>query len=143
MKFYCCAFFLVALGPQARGSDPARVIYHLDTVAGSGRIGDGGPAVAAQFSNISGIAVSPLGTMYLSDTDNHRAQSRLPASSPQSRDGHRRLQRRGGPAINAQLRRPYGLHSMERVTCILPTSVTRAYAVSMPMASSPPSPATH
>ena len=74
MKFYWCALFIAACGLRAWGADSARPTYHIDTVAGSGRIGDGGPATAAQFSNINGIAVDRAGNLYLSDTDNHRVR---------------------------------------------------------------------
>src|ERR1022692_1777382 len=56
MKHCACVLALAVCSPQAWGADDARVTYQVETVAGSSRIGDGGPALAAQFSNIQGIA---------------------------------------------------------------------------------------
>ena len=49
----------------------------LTRFAGNGRAGnsgDGGPALAAQFSTIQGVAIDRLGNLYLADTDNHRVR---------------------------------------------------------------------
>ena len=84
--------------------------YHVETVAGSSRIGDGGPPLAAQFSNIQGIAVDRLGNLYLSDTDNHRVRkvsggviATIAGTGVAGFSGD------GGSALNAQLNFPYGL----------------------------------
>ena len=74
MKYYWCVLPLAICVPLAWGADAGRALYHVETVAGSSRIGDGGPALAAQFSNIQGIAIDRLGNLYLSDTDNHRVR---------------------------------------------------------------------
>src|ERR1039457_1983734 len=74
IKFCTCVLAFAVGSPQAWGADAARVLYHVETVAGSSLIGDGGPALAAQFSNIQGIAVARLGNLYLSDTSNHRVR---------------------------------------------------------------------
>ena len=111
MKFYCWAFFLAACAPLLWSADAARVRYHIDTVAGSGRIGDGGPATAAQFSNINGVAIDRLGNLYLADTDNHRVRkvslggtvTTIAGTGTAGFTGDR------GPAVNAQLNLPYGL----------------------------------
>ena len=111
MKFYWCAFLLAACGPRAWGGDAARLLYHIDTVAGSGRIGDGGPAIAAQFSNINGIAVDRLGNLYLSDTDNHRVRkvSLSGIVTTIAGTGAAGFSGDGGAAVSAQLNLPYGL----------------------------------
>lgn len=49
----------------------------ITTVAGtgaSGFSGDGGPAIAAQLSTPSGIAVDPAGNLFIADSDNHRVR---------------------------------------------------------------------
>ena len=65
---------MLACAPLARGADAVRAPYHVETVAGSSSIGDGGPPLAAEFSTIQGIAVDRFGNLYLSDTDNHRVR---------------------------------------------------------------------
>ena len=45
-------------GPQRNGS---RVTYRVETVAGSGNLGDGGPATAAQIGIIQGVATDRSG----------------------------------------------------------------------------------
>jgi hypothetical protein len=47
----------------------------VTTIAGTGESGfsgDGGPAERAQFALPAGVAVSPTGDLYVSDTGNHR-----------------------------------------------------------------------
>jgi uncharacterized protein (TIGR03437 family) len=86
------------------------VPYHVETVAGSSLIGDGGPSLAAQFSNIQGIAVDRLGNFYLSDTGHHRIRkvsggvvTTIAGTGVAGFGGD------GGSALNAQLNFPYGL----------------------------------
>ena len=55
MKYYWWVLPLALCVPQAWGADAGCVPYHVETVAGSSRIGDGGPPLAAQFSNIQGL----------------------------------------------------------------------------------------
>jgi uncharacterized protein (TIGR03437 family) len=110
MKYYWCVLLLAIGVPQAWGADAGRVLYHVETVAGSSRIGDGGPALAAQFSNIQGIAIDRLGNLYLSDTDNHRVRkvsggviATIAGTGVAGFGGD------GGSALTAQLNFPYGL----------------------------------
>ncbi len=109
MKLYWYAILL--FGTHAWCADFARPAYHIHTVAGSGRIGDGGLATAAQFSNIDGVAVDRVGNLYLSDTDNHRVRkvSTNGIVTTIAGTGQAGFAGDGGPAINAQLNRPYGL----------------------------------
>jgi uncharacterized protein (TIGR03437 family) len=82
----------------------------VETVAGSSRIGDGGPALAAQFSNIQGIAIDRLGNLYLSDTDNHRVRKVSGgAVTTIAGTGVAGFSGDGKSALNAQLSFPYGL----------------------------------
>jgi len=94
----------------ATAADP-RAAWRIDTVAGNGRIGDGGPAYAAQFGNIQGIAVDRLGVVYLSDTDYHRIRKIAPGGivSTIAGTGTAGYAGDGGPAAAAQLNLPYGL----------------------------------
>ena len=110
MKYHWCALLLTACVPQARGADDGRPVYHVDTVAGSSRIGDGGPALAAQFSSIQGVAIDRLGNLYLADTDNHRVRKvsggvivTIAGTGVAGFGGD------GKSALNAQLNFPYGL----------------------------------
>src|ERR1019366_8334896 len=110
MKRYTFALAFAISSPQAWGGDAARVPYRVETVAGSSRIGDGGPALAAQFSSIKGIAVDRLGNLYLADTDNHRVRkvsggivTRIAGTGVAGFSGD------GGSAVNAQLNFPYGV----------------------------------
>src|ERR1039457_2155197 len=110
MKHYTCLLALAIGSLMAWGADTARVPYHVETVAGSSRIGDGGPALAAQFSNIQGIAVDRLGSLYLSDTDNHRVRKVSGGTvTTIAGTGVAGFSGDGKSALNAQLNFPYGL----------------------------------
>ncbi|MCU1237827.1 MAG: repeat containing protein, partial [Candidatus Solibacter sp.] len=111
MKLYWYALFLAACGPHASGADSARPTFHIDTVAGSGRNGDNGPAISAQFSSLNGVAVDRLGNLYLSDTDNHRVRKISAAGvvTTIAGNGLPGFSGDGLPGPNAQLNSPYGL----------------------------------
>ena len=110
MNHCACVLALAVCSPQAWGADDARVTYQVETVAGSSRIGDGGPALAAQFSNIQGIAIDRLGNLYLSDTDNHRVRKVSGgAVTTIAGTGVAGFSGDGKSALNAQLNFPYGL----------------------------------
>ena len=64
MKYYWCVLACASI-PLIWGADAVRVSYHVETVAGSSRIGDGGPPLGAQFSSIQGIAIDRLGNKAL------------------------------------------------------------------------------
>src|ERR1017187_2459711 len=111
MKRHLCVLLALAWTPAVRGAAATSVIYHIETVAGSANMGDGGPAAAAQISNIQGIAVDRWGNLYLSDTDNHRVR-KISASgviTTLAGTGVAGFSGDGGPAAAAQLNLPYGL----------------------------------
>ncbi|HST89385.1 MAG TPA: hypothetical protein VLJ14_13500 [Ktedonobacterales bacterium] len=115
--------------------------YHVETVAGSSRVGDDGPPLSAQFSSIQGIAIDRLGNLYISDTDHHRirkvsggvvttiAGTGIPGFSGD-----------GKAATAAQLNLPYGIAldsggnlyvadaGNHRVRCITPQGVISTVA---------------
>jgi uncharacterized protein (TIGR03437 family) len=110
MKYYWCFLPLAACVPHVWGADTGRVSYHVETVAGSSRIGDGGPPLAAQFTNLQGIAFDRLGNLYISDTNNHRVRkisggviATIAGTGVGGFSGD------GGSALSAQLNFPYGL----------------------------------
>ena len=110
MNHCACVLALAVCSPHVWGADAARVTYQVETVAGSSRIGDGGPALAAQFSNIQGIAIDRLGNLYLSDTDNHRVRKVSGgAVTTIAGTGVAGFSGDGKSALNAQLNFPYGL----------------------------------
>ena len=110
MKRYTCALAFAILYPQAWGADATRVAYHVETVAGSSLIGDGGPALAARFSTIQGVATDRLGNLYLSDTGNHRIRKVSQGTvTTIAGTGVAGFSGDGGSALNAQLSFPYGL----------------------------------
>ncbi|MGD0778299.1 MAG: hypothetical protein ABSC05_36415 [Candidatus Solibacter sp.] len=110
MKYYWCVFPLAVWVPLAWGADSGRVLYHIETVAGSSLIGDGGPATAAQFSDIQGIAVDRLGNLYIADTGNHRVRKVSGGMvATVAGTGVAGFSGDGGSALNAQLNYPYGL----------------------------------
>ena len=96
---------------RIRKVDAAGVIT---TVAGDGTRGyggDGGPAVAAQLYFPYGVAPDGMGNLYIADTSNHRIR-KVDASgmiTTVAGDGTLGFGGDGGPAVAAQLSRPYGV----------------------------------
>ncbi|MCK6684011.1 MAG: hypothetical protein L6R30_16540 [Thermoanaerobaculia bacterium] len=87
----------------------------ISTVAGngaSGFAGDGGPATAASFRYIRGVAVGPSGDVFIVDDDNGRIR-RLAAGTgiitTVAGNGSSDFARDGGPATAAYLRTPNGV----------------------------------
>ncbi|MFJ4769427.1 RICIN domain-containing protein [Streptomyces uncialis] len=86
----------------------------ISTVAGTGVAGfsgDNGPATAAQLNLPLAVAVDSTGVLYLTEYHNHRvrritADGRISTFAGSGAGGFRGD---GGPAVSAQLNRPYGV----------------------------------
>ena len=95
----------IALGHRIRRVDASGIIT---TVAGTGRQGDGGdggPAVEAQITHASGVAVGGAGDLYIADASNHRIR-RVDASGTIVTIAGGGSGGDGGPAVEARLKRP-------------------------------------
>ncbi|KUL55364.1 hypothetical protein ADL22_00230 [Streptomyces sp. NRRL F-4489] len=86
----------------------------ISTVAGTGTAGfsgDGGPATAARLNRPFGVAVDSTGALYIAEYGNHRVRkvtadgniSTVAGTTSAGSNGD------GGPAVSAQLNRPYGV----------------------------------
>jgi uncharacterized protein (TIGR03437 family) len=111
MKSYLYILLPLAWTPLARAAAAPTPAYRIETVAGSGGIGDGGVATAAQITNIQGVAVDSGGNLYLSDTANHRVRKVSPAGviGTIAGTGSAGFSGDNGPARDAQINLPYGL----------------------------------
>jgi sugar lactone lactonase YvrE len=88
--------------------------HTITTVAGNGAIGfsgDGGPAIFAELSGPTGVAVDPLGNIYIADNDNHRIRRVNPSGiiSTIAGNGNPIFCGDGGAATSSCLRAPYGV----------------------------------
>jgi uncharacterized protein (TIGR03437 family) len=93
---------------RVRKVDPAGII---STVAGNGNrgfSGDGGPATAAQFSQVTGVAVDTGGNLYIADGGNRRIRKVDPAGiiTTFAGNGSNGVGGDGSAAISAQLTGP-------------------------------------
>jgi len=104
LSFFLGCMLLVA------DSQPATT-YTIQTVAGSNSVGDGGPALAAIFSQTEGIAIDSQGNIYVADADNNRVRKIAPdfTISTVAGTGVNGYSGDGGPANQAALNQPYGL----------------------------------
>jgi uncharacterized protein (TIGR03437 family) len=108
---YSALLLVWAITAAAAAAQAQRALYQMATVAGSGQMGDGGPATAAQMGAIQGVAVDRLGNVYLSDSDHHRVR-KIDAKgiiTTIAGTGLAGFSGDGGPATAAQLDTPYGL----------------------------------
>ncbi len=98
-------------GYRVRKIDTAGTITTIGGIGTKGGAGDGGPATAAQFNFISGLAVDGSGNVYVSDMNEVRIRKIAPEGTITTiagtgipgHTGH------GGPAIEARIRTPGGI----------------------------------
>lgn len=98
-------------GYRVRKIDTAGTITTIAGIGTKGGAGDGGPATAAQFNFISGLAVDGSGNVYVSDMNEARIRKIAPegtittiaGTGPPGRSGD------GGPARKAHIATPGGL----------------------------------
>jgi uncharacterized protein (TIGR03437 family) len=85
--------------------------YEIGTVAGSDRLGDGGPAINAQLHQPEGLAVDRAGNLYIADPDTHRVRRVAPDGiiTTIAGTGQPGFRGDGGPANQARLTAPYGV----------------------------------
>ncbi len=85
--------------------------YVISTVAGSGWIGDGGPATQAILRQPGGVAGDGSGNIYIAETGGHRVRKidRSGAITTLAGTGVAGFSGDGGPAAQAQLASPYGV----------------------------------
>jgi uncharacterized protein (TIGR03437 family) len=95
-------------GIALNGQPPA---YTINTVAGNGWIGDGGPATLAILRQPGGIAADVLGNVYIAETGGHRVRrvDRAGVITTFAGTGVAGFSGDGGPAAQAQIASPYGL----------------------------------
>ena len=83
----------------------------ISTVAGNGTpgsSGDGGSALNASLSDVTGLALDPAGNLYIADAGNRRIRKVTPGGiiSTVAGTGLEGFSGDGGPATNARLNRP-------------------------------------
>ena len=92
----------------------------ITTIAGNripGRSGDGGPAIQGQLNKPRGITLDATGNIYIADTDNHRIRKvdaatgiiTTIAGNSQGRYPSGGFTGDGGPAVQAELKKPYAV----------------------------------
>ena len=106
----CSTLVLAALSAAVAGAQPADN-WTIETVAGGGSLGDGGPAAAAQLRRPTGVALDGAGNLYIADTDNNRIRKVDAAGviTTVAGTGTFGFSGDGGPAVAAQLNRPTGV----------------------------------
>lgn len=106
MRFLAGFSCVVLSGLAAGGSS-----YSIETVAGSGWVGDGGPAASAILLQPEGLAADANGNLYIADAADQRVRKVTPGGMIQTvaGTGVRGFAGDGGPATSAQLNSPYGL----------------------------------
>ena len=114
-------YLVLREGNRVFAVDVAR--RQLKLLAGTGEMGysgDGGPAVSAKFNGPKGIAYSPEGALYISDTENHvirRIDLRNGMISTVIGDGQRGDGPDGDP-LACKLARPHGVFIQGRTLYI-------------------------
>lgn len=99
---------LLALTP---GADPGTITAAAGTGT-KGFAGDGGPATKAQLNQPFDVAFDRAGSLYFSDTFNHRIRkvdAKTGTITTVAGNGSKGFAGDGGPATNASLNEPYGV----------------------------------
>ena len=106
VKLALCAALLAATA----GAQPSAG-YRIDTFAGRPAFVDGGPAVEAELYNPAGVAVDGVGNLYIADARNNgiRKVDSTGTITTIAGTGESGFSGDGGPAVEAELRRPYGV----------------------------------
>ncbi len=104
------AYAFLSLGGVAN-EVAAQQTYSIQSIAGSGLVGDGGPALFASFAQAEGIACSKAGIVYIADAADHRIRSVHPDGTIQTiaGTGSAGFAGDGGPAVRALFHSPYGM----------------------------------
>ncbi|MCX6620760.1 MAG: hypothetical protein NTY38_06715 [Acidobacteria bacterium] len=107
----------------------------ISTIAGNGIFGDsgdGGLAVNASMSDVTGLALDDAGNLYLADAGNRRIRKVTPGGiiSTFAGTGVQGFSGDGGPATNAQLNRPTSVLFSAGVLYIADSSNQRVRQVS-------------
>lgn len=102
------ALIIPLLALVLNGQSPG---YVISTVAGSGWIGDGGPASQAILRQPGGVAADANGNIYIAETGGHRVRKmdRSGAITTLAGTGVAGFSGDGGPAAQAQMASPYGV----------------------------------
>jgi len=102
------ALVISVLALALNGQTPG---YVITTVAGSGWIGDGGPATQAILRQPGGVAADGNGNIYIAETGGHRVRKmdRTGAITTLAGTGVAGFSGDGGAAAEAQLSSPYGV----------------------------------
>ena len=102
------ALAIPVLALALHGQSPA---YLISTVAGSGWIGDSGPATQAILRQPGGVAADGNGNIYIAETGGHRVRKmdRSGAITTLAGTGVAGFSGDGGQAAQAQLASPYGV----------------------------------
>ncbi len=106
-----CWVFITFCVIFAAGALADGVSYRIDTAAGSGWIGDNGPAIGALLLQAEGIAADMYGNLYVADAAGNRVREVTLAGTiiTVAGTGVQGFSGDGGPASAAQLNSPYGL----------------------------------
>jgi uncharacterized protein (TIGR03437 family) len=91
--------------------DPSGAITRVAGNSRTGFSGDGGPAIEAQLNHPNGLAVDVSGNLFIADTGNRRIRRVSPGGIivTVAGSGDCCLSGDGGPAVNTQLRTPFGV----------------------------------
>ncbi|MEO7143424.1 MAG: hypothetical protein ABI165_07955 [Bryobacteraceae bacterium] len=101
----------LALAPMGLPGANFPAAYTIQTVAGGDNVGDGGPAAAALFGQLEGVAVDAKGDIFLSDAVGNRVRKITPDGVIRTLagTGTAGFSGDGGPATQADLNAPYGI----------------------------------